>query len=530
MVASLHCLPLVAAFELFKMSADAKDILDIDRTPSASEATRDGATVGSEKLSAGSQRQKKMKTKIFKRPEGMSRELYNLFLSDSKDPTAPVVPSDMMPGLNKIGGYKQLKAKFGSKKVRPWRWMPFVNPGRSDGFKLHHWRRIADENKEYPFAKFAVAVNIASYTESEYQQHLETEDWTKAETDYLFDMCRRFDLRFMLICDRWDKQAFPVSRSVEELKDRYYGIVNTLTKVKSVTGQDLKLKVYDAEHEKKRKEQLIKQYNRTSEQIEEEQKLLEELRKIEARKREREKKTQDLQKLITAADNTASVRKSETPVLGRPGRGPGRKKLVPRTSAKDAGSAPSTADILESAGIKFPENKSSGTMLRSTKMKLPASVGQKKAKAIETLLQELNVEVRPMPTEEISTHFNDLRSDMVLLYELKMALANCEFELQTLKHQVEALKPVPTDVKSSTVTDSKAVSTPKVEPSIEPLPTVPVDSIGPKTPPIASVTTDSKKGISEVIDVTVGPGTPNRKRKAAIEQEKLLKKLKKSAI
>lgn len=45
----------------------------------------------------------------------------------------------------------------------------------------------------------------------------------------------------------------------------------------------------------------------------------------------------------------------------------------------------------------------------------------------------------PIPTEDISTHFNELRSDMVLLYELKLALANCEFELQTLRHQTEAL-------------------------------------------------------------------------------------------
>ena len=34
-----------------------------------------------------------------------------------------------------------------------------------------------------------------------------------------------------------------------------------------------------------------------------------------------------------------------------------------------------------------------------------------------------------------------LRSDMVLLYELKLALANCEFELQTLRHRYEALAP-----------------------------------------------------------------------------------------
>lgn len=46
-----------------------------------------------------------------------------------------------------------------------------------------------------------------------------------------------------------------------------------------------------------------------------------------------------------------------------------------------------------------------------------------------------------MPTEDICHHFNELRSDMVLLYELKMALATCEFELQTLRHQYEAFNP-----------------------------------------------------------------------------------------
>lgn len=41
-------------------------------------------------------------------------------------------------------------------------------------------------------------------------------------------------------------------------------------------------------------------------QIEEEQMLLTELKKIEARKRERERKTQDLQKLISRADSGAA--------------------------------------------------------------------------------------------------------------------------------------------------------------------------------------------------------------------------------
>lgn len=47
-----------------------------------------------------------------------------------------------------------MKAKLGMKKVRPWKWMPFTNPARKDGAVFHHWRRVADEGREYPFAKF----------------------------------------------------------------------------------------------------------------------------------------------------------------------------------------------------------------------------------------------------------------------------------------------------------------------------------------------------------------------------------------
>lgn len=43
----------------------------------------------------------------------------------------------------------------------------------------------------------------------------------------------------------------------------------------------------------------------------EEEYLIQELRKIETRKKEREKRTQDLQKLITAADTTTEQRRAE---------------------------------------------------------------------------------------------------------------------------------------------------------------------------------------------------------------------------
>jgi DNA methyltransferase 1-associated protein 1 len=73
-------------------------------------------------------------------------------------------------------------------------------------------------------------VPVPAYTDAEYLQHLHNESWSRQETDHLFDLCRRFDLRFIVIRDRWDRSRFP-DRSVEDLKERYYDICATLNKV-----------------------------------------------------------------------------------------------------------------------------------------------------------------------------------------------------------------------------------------------------------------------------------------------------------
>ncbi|UYV67328.1 DMAP1 [Cordylochernes scorpioides] len=394
--------------------SDVLDILSVDR-PSTPEVTKESilGTDGKKK------RKRLLDVSSFKRPEGMHRELYALLYADHRDPP-PLMSTDTGQG------YKQVKAKLGLKKVRPWKWMPFTNPARKDAIFLCHWRRVADESKDYPFARFnKVTIQIPTYTDTEYQQLL-SDTWSRADTDYLMEMCKQYDQRFVIIHDRWDKTAHG-DRSIEDMKERYYSICNALARARG--GPDVAVRAYDADHERRRKDQLNKLYHRTQEQVEEEQTLLSELRKIEQRKREREKKTQDLQKLITAADSS-STESRKTEKKGGP-----KKRFPIHKNARTEGTP------LESTGIKFPDVKSCGVSLRSHRMKLPTTVGQRKTKTIEQLLQELGIDLNPMPTEEMSLHFNELRSDMVLLYELKLALATCEFELQTLRHQYEALAP-----------------------------------------------------------------------------------------
>lgn len=71
-----------------------------------------------------------------------------------------------------------------------------------------------------------------TYTDAEYQQHLSDDNWTRSETDHMMELAKRFDMRFVVMHDRWNRDRFP-KRSVEDLKERYYNISNTLIRVSS---------------------------------------------------------------------------------------------------------------------------------------------------------------------------------------------------------------------------------------------------------------------------------------------------------
>ena len=61
---------------------------------------------------------------------------------------------------------------------------------------------------------------MANYTEVEYNRHLTDAGWSRPETDHLMDLAQRFDLRFIVMADRWDANTYK-ERSVEDLKERW---------------------------------------------------------------------------------------------------------------------------------------------------------------------------------------------------------------------------------------------------------------------------------------------------------------------
>ena len=83
--------------------------------------------------------------------------------------------------------------------------------------------------------------------------------------------------------------------------------------------------------------------------------------------------------------------------------------------------------------LKFPEIKAAGAHARSARLKLPNSVSSKKTVAIKAMLVEIGLDDMPMANEETIDEFNKLRTDLLLLYELKTAVVNAQTDLNHLK-------------------------------------------------------------------------------------------------
>lgn len=128
---------------------------------------------------------------------------------------------------------------------------PFGNQARKDGLILKHWHwrddvstttfpttpadsnaaseeqddRVAKPATDYLYAKYDIRVDKPIYSEEQYNTKLRSEDWTKDETDYLVDLAYEFDLRWVVIADRYDYKL--LNQTVREMQRLLQSQVNT---------------------------------------------------------------------------------------------------------------------------------------------------------------------------------------------------------------------------------------------------------------------------------------------------------------
>ncbi|KAL3424623.1 SWR1-complex protein 4 [Phlyctema vagabunda] len=287
--------------------------------------------------SAAPRRAKKQKSAA-PRPnlKGLAREVQSL----GGDNPIAIVPE--------VSVFK--KRRLASRKpAARWDMKPFKNSARQDGLILKHWRRKEDTATQEPsgesaesvkaeeeledstFAKFNVQVNTPNYDDEQYRSRLQSDDWTKDETDYLINLVREYDLRWPVIWDRYEYQplspevsaeegsiaivAVPKERSMEDMKARYYSVAAKMMAVQNPVqfmGQaEFSLHElmtnFDPKQETKRKLFAEAAFQRTKDEAREEENLLLELKRILARTEKLNEERKELYARLEAPPSAGNV-------------------------------------------------------------------------------------------------------------------------------------------------------------------------------------------------------------------------------
>lgn len=315
--------------------SDVRDILSLPSTSSARAGPSSAAPTRRPQQSTmpGSKKAKKP------RMDGISRELYALLGDNSPGLTlAHGTPGSAGPDASHGAGEgaNRFMPKYRKRPQRVQKWVQssFRNPARRDDLTLSHWipqaeqRHLeheagpsAEEHSQaapriYRFADLNTSSGVYAYSNDEYHQHLRDDDWTKEETDHLMDLCHAYDLRFVIIADRFHWPGGR-ERSMEDLKARYYAICRRLVRSRISTedveqrSQLLLTYSFDRNREVERKKHVARLFSRTPQQLAEEEALYVEARRLEQNEAKFAAEREELLRLLGGWERTPNVR-SET--------------------------------------------------------------------------------------------------------------------------------------------------------------------------------------------------------------------------
>lgn len=474
---------------------------------------------------------------------GLARELYNLL-----GPNTPPVNVNM--GISRIKDRKQ--------RVSPWTRMPFI-PTKLHAHPpiLNHWQKGSrdlleqQENKPYAFERFNASIDIPEFVDEEAYNNITaiivkeeetlaaaevptsskekstestdeksdsasatsktdiiskssqlekkeprvTSDWSYEETKLLFELCKDFELKWIVVHDR-----FPGERSLEELKDQFYKVTSQILKQNGSGNPTLveSLDAYSRAAEEERKSYLESLLRRTPAEIAEEESLVIEARRFELAAKKMLMERAHLLTLLDSPQTSQSVQQFQSSqgltnlynnlmILDKHQ----KKKQQQRSALNDpvpppiplaassshrrdktfqthlqqylagivkllsSGSLESsaiqqllskrlTAKEEEAYGLCYHSNErlTPGVILRSTQKLSGLQQRQSVFKSVNGLLQELDIPTgggttwRPvMPTQKTMVKFDELIRSSVALLDLKKGKDKLEAEIELIKSQ-----------------------------------------------------------------------------------------------
>ncbi|KAJ7573033.1 hypothetical protein C8J56DRAFT_984823 [Mycena floridula] len=194
---------------------------------------------------------------------------------------------------------KQKQNLSGAGKVK-WECRSFKNSARTDSLQLSHWVKVSSNPNagkspnKHSNARYNIAPTaVYTYPHDEHTRLIQdSEGWTKEETDYLFKTAQEFDLRWFIIHDRYE---------YEGPGDRYYTACRKLvTRARPFPGGQaskdalLSLASINVIREEIRKRYLHTLVKRESKQIEEEEALYIEIKRLEQTEKKFKQEREDL--------------------------------------------------------------------------------------------------------------------------------------------------------------------------------------------------------------------------------------------
>lgn len=350
-------------------------------------------------------------------------------------------------GLRDTGGWEEANAlapeatnlfKEKRKAAVSWKFLPIRSSartsvaGKTAALDISHWVKIHNM-PDYRFARFNKTVRVVQYTDEEYNDYLQQPYWTRAQTDRLFTLCRRFDLRFIVIHDHLTKPALADTeglahlkqeeeelahnpgevilskdKTVEHLKARYYECVKKVLQARNSSDPDLAKNPlftisYDAEHESQRKMQLGQLLNRSTASVVQQAELVQEERMLR---------------------NQIMLLKAQ-------------EKMKSKGDRKRKRGGELAAIPEHCIAKKLIRDRPTGVYLRSSVLTTAINLsGRQSNKQLETELIALGIKkVKPynVPTRVVTDLFEKVRSDVVTLINLQRLVQKKEAERDSLR-------------------------------------------------------------------------------------------------
>ena len=376
------------------------------------------------------QKELQRKTKDYiKRQTGLKRELIKL-----------------------IGGVPSIVERSNHKVVKRsnWVWSKFSNPSRKDKLELEHWQRKEDVGKEYD-TSFNRSIEIVEFTKDEYDKLIKPNDrnWNYEQTMYLWDLIKQYQLKFVIIFDRFDEKTYG-ERTVESLKDRYYSVARTILEHRRLFDHPIIKSGYNYEQEIKRRTYLEKTMNKSFAELKEENALIEMAenlnKKMEKNENFEKALNQKLSELppinqnnlisntmtLDEGENTINTF-SENKLMNNniENENPNNKKI--ETFGEGNNNGQTFEDFLKDNITR----NDSFVYLRSQKLKHNLPVSEKIQERVDNYMKEFNIPEKLIPTAKVEMAYDNLRNNVILYTSLKKYLDKKQKEYDFLQKKYQ---------------------------------------------------------------------------------------------